>query len=213
MSNVIAVMGESGSGKTTSLRTLDPKHTFIIDADRKGLSWKGWKGQYNAEYKNYEKISDVNKIRSILWNINEKAEHISTVVIDTINSIMIDDEMQRRKEKGYDKWQDFAYSVYSLVSEVHFYRDNLNIIFLAHSQTERDESGYSFSKIKTSGKKLDKIVLESKFSTVLFAKCKDGEHVFETKSKNSTAKSPLGMFEVDTIPNDMAEIIKKLEEF
>ena len=213
MSNVIAVMGESGSGKTTSLRTLDPKHTFIIDADRKGLSWKGWKGQYNEKYKNYEKTSDANKIRAILHNINDKAEQITTVVIDTINAIMIDDEMKRMREKGYDKWLDLAHSVYTLISESHLYRDNLNVVFIAHSQTERDDSGYNFSRIKTSGKKLDKIVLESKFSTVLFAKCKDSEYVFETQSKSSTAKSPLGLFEEDTVPNDMAEIIKKLEEF
>ena len=53
MSRAILVYGESGSGKTTSLRTLDPERTFIVDADRKGLSWKGWKKQYNGAKKNY----------------------------------------------------------------------------------------------------------------------------------------------------------------
>ena len=53
MARVIAIMGESGSGKTTSLRNLTPESTFIIDSDKKGLSWRGWKGDYNKDTKNY----------------------------------------------------------------------------------------------------------------------------------------------------------------
>ena len=102
MSKVIAIAGESGSGKTTSLRNLDPKSTYIIDADRKGLSWKGWKQQYNKEGKNYIQTSDVGKITIILHGLHTQALHIKTVVIDTINTIMVDDEMNRMKDKGYD---------------------------------------------------------------------------------------------------------------
>ena len=49
MARVIAIMGESGSGKTTSLRNLTPENTFIIDSDKKGLSWRGWKKDYNKD--------------------------------------------------------------------------------------------------------------------------------------------------------------------
>lgn len=213
MSRVIAVCGESGSGKTTSLRLLDPASTYIIDADRKGLSWKGWKSQYNKELKNYLQTSDVKKISAVLAGIHEKATHIKVVIIDTINTIMIDDEFNRMKEKGFDKWQDLAQSVWEMVSSAHLYRDDLTIVFMAHTQTERDDNGFMFTRIKTSGKKLDKIVLESKFTTVLIAKCVAGKHIFETQSKNSTAKSPLGCFEEFEIPNDLSEVIKKLEEY
>lgn len=213
MSRVIAVAGESGSGKTTSLRNLDPKTTYIIDSDRKGLSWKGWKSQYNKESKNYIQTSDVTKITTILHGIHSQALHIKTVVIDTLNTIMVDDEMKRMKEKGFDKWQDMAQSVWDLVSDAHLLRDDLTVIFMAHAQTERDDNGYTFTRIKTSGKKLDKICLESKFTTVLICKTVDGKHIFETQARNSTAKSPLGCFEEFEIDNDMAEVIKKLEEY
>ena len=133
MSRVICIAGESGSGKTTSLRNLDPKTTYIIDADRKGLSWKGWKKQYNKENKNYIQTSDIDKIRGILAGINEKAAHIKTVVIDTLNTIMVDDEVKRMKEKGYDKWIDLAQCVWELVSEAHLYRDDLTVVFMAHT--------------------------------------------------------------------------------
>lgn len=213
MSRVICVAGESGNGKTTSLRNLDPKTTYIIDADRKGLSWKSWKNQYNKDNKNYIQTSDIPTITKLLDGINEKATHVKVVVIDTINTLMVDDEMKRMKEKGYDKWQDLATSVWGLVSNAHLYRDDLTVVFMAHTQTERDDSGYYFTRIKTSGKKLDKIVLESKFTTVLIAKCVDGKYIFETQSKNSTAKSPMGLFESFEIENDMKIIIEKMEEY
>lgn len=206
-------MGESGSGKTTSLRNLDPKHTYIIDSDKKGLSWKGWKTQYNTENTNYMKESNVLVVRSLIANIAEKASHIKTIIVDTINGIMIDDEMRRSKEKGFDKWADMASCIWELVSESHMYRDDLTVIFVAHVQTEKDDSGVTWSRIKTSGKKLDKIVLESKFTTVLFAKCIEGKYKFETQSKNSTAKSPMGAFNELEIDNDIKVVMDALKEF
>jgi hypothetical protein len=152
-------------------------------------------------------------VGSVIAGIADKAPHIKTVIVDTINTIMIDDEFKRSKDKGFDKWLDLATSVWDLVSKAHLYREDLTIVFMAHTQTERDDSGFMFTRIKTSGKKLDKIVLESKFTTVLIAKCVNGKHIFETQSKNSTAKSPLGCFEQFEIENDLSEVIKKLEEY
>lgn len=62
MSKVICIAGESGSGKTTSLRNLPPDQTYYIDCDKKGLSWKGWRDQYNKEKKNYKATDDANGI-------------------------------------------------------------------------------------------------------------------------------------------------------
>ena len=83
---------------------------------------------------------------------------------------------------------------------------------MAHRQTERDETGFSFTRMKTSGKKLDKLCVESKFSTVLLAKALDGKYIFETYANKSTAKSPMGCFEKE-IPNDMSLVIKALDDY
>lgn len=213
MAKVICVAGESGSGKTTSLRNLDPATTYIFDADKKGLSWRGWKKQYSVDKKNYYCCDDADTIYKYMICVALKRLDIKTIVIDTIGSIMVADEMRRMKEKGYDKWQDLAQCIWNLVDAAYTLRPDLTVIFMAHTQTERDDSGFLFTRIKTSGKKLEKICLESKFTTVLIAKCNGGNYIFETHAKNSTAKSPMGLFEADEIPNDIAEVIKALEAY
>lgn len=215
MSKVICVMGESGSGKTTSCRNLDPKTTCYIDCDKKGLSWKGWKKQYNTENKNYLCTDKQEIVLKMLHRINESEEfaHVKTVVVDTINGIMVADEMRRSKEKGYDKWLDLACAIYDIVDYSLTMREDVTVIFVAHTQTDHDDNGYLFTRIKTSGKKLDKITLESKFPTVLLAKVIDGRHVFETQANFSTAKTPLGAFTENIIDNDMIEVLKALEDF
>lgn len=214
MAMVIAVMGESGSGKSTSMRTLPPESTYYIDADGKGLSWRGWRQQYNAERKNYWAGSDKNQIIQILAGLNDKRPDVKYVVIDTINGIMVDDEMARMKEKGYDKWADLASAVYGMIVYALHMREDMTIIFVAHTQVDRDENtGMTWTRIKTNGRKLDKIVLESKFTTVLHARCLNGKYVFETHANNSTSKTPLGAFEEDTIDNDMMKVLERLEEY
>lgn len=213
MAKIIGIMGESGSGKTTSMRNLDPATTYYIDCDKKGLSWRGWKKQYNAEAKNYYVTDNQRMVLRLLHGINEKRPNIKVIVVDTLNGIMVADEMRRMGEKGYDKWADLAASVYGIVDYALTMRDDIAVVFVCHSQTVRDDSGYSFTSIKTSGQKLSKIGLETKFPIVLLAKCIDGEFIFETQANFSTAKSPLGLFNTRVIPNDMAAVLEALEEY
>ena len=214
MARSILLIGESGAGKTTSCRTLDPKATYYIDCDKKGLSFRGWRKMYNAENKNYIATSDINKTAAVLKKVEEdKTQRIKTVVIDTLNGIMIDDEFKRMKEKSFDKWIDLATSIYKLIEYINLMEANVNVVCIAHSQTERDDSGFAFTRMKTSGRKLDKIVVESKFTTVLVAKAQDGDYIFETRANKSTAKTPMGCFDTPTIPNDMQAVIDALDKY
>lgn len=215
MSKVIGIMGESGSGKTTSMRELDPKTTFYIDCDKKGLSWKGWRDQYGFEKKNYMATDQISTVDNILNKVNtqEDMKHIKVVVIDTLNGLMVADEVRRMKEKGFDKWQDLAQCVWELIDKLYTLRADLTVIVVCHSQTQKDEDGYVFTRIKTSGKKLDKLCVESKLTTVLYAVAKDGEYVFQTHANNSTAKTPLGAFEEDEILNNIVTVLKALEDY
>ena len=148
MAKIICVMGESGSGKTTSMRNLDPKTTMYIDCDKKGLSWKGWRKNFCNENKNYFATDEPGVALLMLQRINDNEEykHIKTVVVDTINGLMIADEMRRAKEKGYDKWQDLAQSIYELIDYALTMRDDVAIVFVAHTQTDHDDNGYMFTR-------------------------------------------------------------------
>lgn len=215
MSRAIAVMGESGSGKTTAMRTLNPKETYYIDCDGKGLSWKGWRQQYNKENVNYFRSDNQDSIVALMNRISEKKPEIKNIVIDTANSIMVADEFRRMKEKGYDKWQDLAMSVYTITTTASKLRDDLNVIVLFHVQIEKDENtGRQFTRILTNGKMLNKVGLEKYFTTVLLSKRdENGEYVFETKTNNSTVKTPLDAFDKDQIPNDMQAVLDVLKEY
>lgn len=210
MSKAIMILGASGSGKTTSLEHLDPKQTFYIDADGKGLSWKGWRQQYNKTNKNYFLCDDPNQIYAIMQQIDTQQKQIKYLVVDTLNSIMTADEFRRAREKGYDKWLDLATSVYNIVDYANKMRDDLTVILIGHTQTSDD----GFTCMLTNGRKLNKICLESKMTTVLLAKVNEsGQYVFETRAHNSTAKTPKGSFDADEIPNDIMLVIDALKDF
>ena len=214
MATVIGIMGESGSGKTTSLRNLDPSTTYIIDADGKGLSWRGWMRDFNAENKNYVRTDDQNRIMAYLASINSGAPHIKVVVVDTLNGVMVADEGRRRKEKGYDKWSDLAWAVWDIVCYALTMRDDMTIVLTAHVQTESDDNGRVHSRIKTSRRKLDKMQIETKLQALLWAKRDgDGEYVFEVHSNNSTAKTPAGLYEAETVPNDAVAVINDIRDY
>jgi len=215
----IAIVGESGNGKTTSIRTLDPSETFYINADGKPLPLKGWKKSYNLENKNYINTSDPKAIENILREISSKVPRIKHIVIDTMNAIMVDDEFKRMKTKSFDKWIDLAVSIYDIVKVSNKeLRDDLKIYMFFHSEELRDESGeIKYQKILTNGKRLGKVRLETKFTIVLFARVsgKDGnnEFYFETRKNNSTGKTPFGMFKDFKIPNDLKIVSDTIDEF
>lgn len=220
MSRTILIYGQSGAGKTTSCRNLDPATTFIIDCDGKGLSWRGWRNQYNSTNKNYIRTDYADdpvktSVRSILNVIStsDKCSHFKTVVVDGISTLMIKDEFRRRKEKGYDKYQDLAACIYETCDFANKLRDDLTVVFIGHVDIERDYSGNElFAQVRTSGQKLKKIVLESLFTTVLYAKAVDGDFFFETVSNKSTAKSPMDALPT-LVENDIAAIINLLKAY
>ena len=210
MAKMILIMGDGGSGKTSlHSANLPSNEHFYIDCDKKGLNFKGWKRKNILKKKNYYKTDDANIILSLWKKINDDKPEIKYITVDTINSVMIADEMKRRKDKGYDKWDDLAFSIQSLIVNAPDLRDDLTIIFIGHTQTEDD----GFTRLLTNGKKLNKIGLEKYFNTVLLSKCVDGKYIFETRANNSTARTPFEAFDELTIDNDITKVIEVLKEY
>lgn len=220
MAKVIGVMGESGSGKTTAMRNLPPEATFYLDCDKKGLNWKGWKKQYNSEGNppNYWVSDSFTIVSNTLKKINtqENFRHIKYVVIDTLNGLMVAEEMRILAMQSGDKrsaWSDLAQNGWSIVNQCLEMRADLTIIILCHSETISDDNGIIRTRIKTNGRKLEKLVLESKMTTVVWAVRQDGKYKFILSADGSTCKVPLGAFQSDEVDNDIMIVIKALEEY
>jgi hypothetical protein len=211
-------MGESGSGKTTAMRNLPPKETFYIDCDKKGLNWKGWRKQYSVENKNYFATDSFSTCKTLMEKVDksENFRHIKYLVIDTINGMMVAEEMRILAMQGGDKrsaWTDLASNGWDIINKALALRDNLTVIILCHSETISDDNGIVKTRIKTNGRKLEKLVLESKMTTVVWAVRQDGKYKFILSADGSTCKVPMNAFAVDEIDNDIMLVINALEDY
>jgi adenylate kinase family enzyme len=218
MAKVIGVMGESGAGKTTAMRNLPSKSTFYMDCDKKGLNWKDWRKQYSEDQKNYWKSDSFSVIAGLLDKIEteEQFKHIKYVVIDTLNGLMVAEEMRILAMQTGDKrsaWSDLAQNGWSIINKALAMRDDLTVIILCHSETISDDNGIIRTRIKTNGRKLEKLVLESKMTTVIWSVRQDGKYKFILSADGSTCKVPLGAFEEDECDNDIMIVIKALEAY
>ena len=218
MAKVTGLMGESGSGKTTAMRNLPPAETMYIDADKKGLNWKGWKKQYNIDNKNYVVSDSFGLVSGLLRRVNEQDQfkHIKYVVIDTLNGMMVAEEMRILAMQSGDKrsaWSDLASNGWAIINQCLEMREDLTVIILCHSETISDENGIIRTRIKTNGRKLEKLVLESKMTTVIWAVRQDGKYKFILSADGCTCKVPIGAFSSDECDNDITIVIKALEEY
>ena len=211
-------MGESGSGKTTAMRNLPPKETFYIDCDKKGLNWKGWRKQYSVDNKNYFATDSFSTCKTLMEKVDksENFRHIKYLVIDTINGMMVAEEMRILAMQGGDKrsaWMDLASNGWDIINKALTLREDLTVIILCHSETISDDNGIVKTRIKTNGRKLEKLVLESKMTTVVWAVRQDGKYKFILSADGSTCKVPMNAFQTDECDNDIIIVIKALEDF
>lgn len=222
MNALIGVVGPSGTGKTESLRGFDPETSIYINADQKMLTFEGcdkWAAlegnpsiAEDIKTKNYFVTSDYPQIVTIISYASNSRSKIKRIIMDTVNGMMVDDEMSRMREKTYDKWQDLALIGYWLTSLCNLLRPDIVTYMLFHEEGFLDDDGERVRRIKTSGKKLSRITLETKFPILLHStvdgspETDDLRYSFETKPNNSGARTPRGMFEQFQIDNDLASI-------
>lgn len=209
MSITTFILGESGTGKSTSLRNLDPTKTLLIQAIRKPLPFKskGWKVRASLK-------SEGNIIQTddpvLIERLMRQSPH-EVVVVDDFQYVMANEFMRRTDERGFDKFTEIGRHAWDILSAANQLDDHRRVYILAHTDT--DQNGKT--KIKTIGKMLDeKITLEGMVTIVLRTQVRDGHYTFATQNNgNDTCKSPMGMFADQFIPNDLAEVDRSICEF
>ena len=214
MAQSVLVIADSGTGKSTSIRNLLPKETFIINIANKPLPFKGWKKNYTNISKenpkgNMTSASTAPGIIKAMQHVNDKMPHINTLVIDDWQYMSSFEYFDRANEKGYDKFTQIAANLAQVAKMPKDMREDLTIFFLTHSEESTDINGHRKVKAKTVGKMIDNaLTLEGLFSIVLFGRVKkteDGlEYGFDTQNNGeNTCKSPMGMFDSPFINNDL----------
>ena len=222
----IAIVGESGTGKSTSLRNLNPEETFIISTTGKPLPFRGWKKKY-APIKvgadgisgNYFTSSKWDQIMKILQIVDKKMPHIKQVIVDDFQYVLSYEFVDRATEVGYTKFTELAQHAMEILRYAEKMRDDCKMIFLTHSENVGDAMNPKYV-IKTVGKLLaEKVTLEGLFTYIFFTRVSEGtdgrmEYKLLTNSDGTcVAKTSLGMFEEMEIDNDLNEIIKVIDEY
>jgi hypothetical protein len=216
MSEAVLIIGPSGSGKTSALRNADPKSSFLIQALRKSLPFRGWKEKWTEISEsnragNLLVTDDPETIRKYIRGISDRRPEIKSIFIDDSQYIMANEFMRSALEKGYEKFTRIGQNFWLIITEASNLRPDLTVFFLHHSEvTDLGET-----KAKTIGKMLDdKITLEGMFTIVLRVAKRDDKHVFLTKnSGHDTVKAPEGMFTDAEIPNDINMVLDAIHSY
>lgn len=199
MSISALILGESGTGKSTSLRNLDPAQTLLIQSIRKPLPFRSsdWK-----PVKDGGNIIVTDQAADIIKAMRKTSRQV--IIIDDWQYILANEYMRRTDETGYQKFTDIGRKAWDILSAASDLDSWKRVYILAHTQS--DEHGRSH--IKTVGKMLDeKITPEGMFSIVLNTVVQNGNYLFATQNNGAnTTKSPLGLFADDLIDNDLAAV-------
>jgi hypothetical protein len=220
MAEVIIYMGESGCGKSTSLRNLDPKKTVIISPNGKSLPFPSG-NQYKLGH-NRIATEELDDIKGVITHINDNMPDVNVVILEDFTHYftarILSQKFLNRNTGGevFQRWNDFGYSVYQTVfADSTQWRDDMIIVILHHTQV-KDDGTIGF---RTSGKLLDNLVDPPSYvTTVLHGVVEDTDNgtrymVQTQKDTIRHAKSPPGCFKEMRIFNDMDKIINRIREY
>ena len=229
MAKIVAILGSSGDGKTTSTiinpdgtfnleeyQGMSPESHFILNLDRKTLPFPA--GMWCAEKKNYYEPKDFKEIRMMIeWCA--KQPNIKSVSIDTVNIYLAMKEFNDRKKMNFDQWKDIANDVIELNMLCNTtLREDQIVYIMGHTMLQTQADGSEKIVFSVVGKKLTKTQPEGFYPMVLMTRVEygdngDNKYYFQTKANHSSAKTPLGMFSKFEIPNSLKLVDDTIREY
>jgi len=209
MSIATLILGSSGSGKSTSLRNLDPSKTLLIQCIKKPLPFRatGWKTRITLKSEgNVIQTSDPVVIEKCL-----RQSHAEIVVIDDYQAVLINEILSRSNETGYAKYTDVAKNAWNVFNAAGDLAEHRRVYLLAHTRT--DEFGQI--RMMTVGKMVDSMIVpEGYFTIVLRTEVVNGNYKLITQTNGQDcSKSPIGMFTDQHIDNDLLMVDECIQDF
>lgn len=198
MSVLVMIYGQSGTGKSTSLRNFKSDEVAVVNVSGKPLPFRGDIKPYNSD--NYAKIM------AAIQQTERKS-----IVIDDATYLMVNEFMRTAKQTGYQKYTDMACSFNQLIEFAASLPEDKIVYFMGHS----DQSDDGREHFKTIGKMLDNYVtVEGRFTIVLKTVVQDGRYMFSTQNNGQdTVKSPIGLFDASLIDNDLKMVDDAIREY
>ena len=202
MAQKVLVMGESGTGKSTSMRNCDAAITAVVNPVGKPLPFKNHFDMLNNE-------TDARKITKYMKD--QAAAGKKIIVVDDFQYILAVPYMNRIKETGWDKYNDFGANYFEIIDICKDLPDDVVVVYMTHLETLDN----GLTTVKLIGKLLrEKITIEGLFTVVLRTGVNEGKYYFYTQnSGKDTVKSPLGMFPSYAIDNDLNYVVDKIRNY
>lgn len=223
MGKILIVVGPTGSGKSRSIKNLDPAKTVVVNVLKKDLPFKGSRTLYSAQNKNLANLDKWDDVVGFIEYISSSKPHITTLVIDDARFIVEKELFRRAKETGYGKFTEMAAHFQKIIETAENARGDLNVVLMLHDDDVISDGAVVAKKVKMSGKMIEdhynplevvpiclycKPSMEKTSTTYQFYthKCMVG-------TAEIPAKTPEDMFTENTIPNDLALVFKAMDEY
>ena len=224
MANAVILLGKSGTGKSSSIKGLNPKETVVLNVLGKKLPFKGSSKLYNQESKNLFRVDDYTQVINMLQGIDKNAPYVHNIIIDDAIYIMRKEYFKRAKETGYGKYTELAMHFQQIISTIESMREDINVFIILHSedvQSDKTTIGY---KVSTIGQLIDnqynpvEVVPMVLYSSIKYydkgvATYGFYTHRFMDGMVEIPAKSPADMFTEDFIPNDLGIVVTAMKEY
>ena len=224
MANAVILLGKSGTGKSSSIKGLNPKETVVLNVLGKKLPFKGSSKLYNQESKNLFRVDDYTQVINMLQGIDKNVSYVHNIIIDDAIYIMRKEYFKRAKESGYGKYTELAMHFQQIISTIESMREDINVFIILHSedvQSDKTTVGY---KVSTIGQLIDnqynpvEVVPMVLYSSIKYddkgvATYGFYTHRFMNGMVEIPAKSPADMFTEDFIPNDLGIVVTAMKEY
>lgn len=223
MGKILIVVGPTGSGKSRSIKNLDPSQTVVINILKKDLPFKGSRSMYSTQAQNLANFDTWDNIVGFIGYVSNDRPEVTTLVIDDARYIVEKELFKRAKETGYGKFTEMAAHFQKIIEAAENARDTLNVVLMMHDDDVISDGVVVAKKVKMSGKMIEDHYNPLEVVPIcLYCKpsLEKGQTVYQFYTHKAIigtaeipAKTPEGMFDTDTIPNDLAVVFQAMDNY